>query len=83
MNLKNINWAIVDGESGNKARPIKKEWVLEIKKQCDKVQVRFFFKQWGKTKFNPNLNDPTIDSKHPQHAKGGCELDGSVYRAMP
>jgi len=83
INLKNINWVIVGGESGNKARPIKKEWILDIKKQCYKHKVSFFFKQWGKTKFNPNSLDPTIDAKHQQHAKGGCELDGKVYRAMP
>jgi protein gp37 len=83
LNLKNINWVIVGGESGNKARPIKKEWVLDLKKQCDKSKVPFFFKQWGKKQFNPVQDDPTIDAKHLQHAKGGCQLNGKVYRAMP
>lgn len=83
LNLKKIDWVIVGGESGAKARPIKKEWVLDIKKQCDKAKVPFFFKQWGKTKFNPDLFDPTISAKHPQHAKGGCGLNGKVYRNMP
>jgi len=38
---------IVGGESGPNARPMKKEWVLNIKEQCDKQNVKFFFKQWG------------------------------------
>jgi protein gp37 len=46
-------------------------------------RVAFFFKQWGKKKFNPDPNDPTISAQHPQHAKGGCQLNGKVYRNMP
>ncbi|MEK7720186.1 MAG: phage Gp37/Gp68 family protein, partial [Bacteroidota bacterium] len=47
LNLLNIDWVIVGGESGPKARPIKEEWVLDIKKQCNQKQIPFFFKQWG------------------------------------
>ena len=47
VNLKDIHWAIVGGESGRRARPIKKEWVEEIFQQCKKQNVAFFFKQWG------------------------------------
>ena len=47
VNLKGIDWVIVGGESGPGARPIKEEWVLEIKKQCVEYDVPFFFKQWG------------------------------------
>ena len=83
LNLKNMDWVIVGGESGHKARPIKKEWVLDLKKQCAKARAPFFFKQWGKKQFNPVQDDPTLNAKHPQHAKGGCQLDGKVYRAMP
>jgi protein gp37 len=83
LNLKNIDWVIVGGESGHKARPIKKEWVIDLKNQCDKAKTPFFFKQWGKKQFNPFQDDPTLNAKHPQHAKGGCQLDGKVYRAMP
>lgn len=83
LKLKKINWVIVGGESGHKARPIKKEWILDIKKKCDAAQVPFFFKQWGKVQFNPNPNDPTISTANPQHAKGGCSLNGRVYRKMP
>lgn len=47
LDLTNIHWAIVGGESGNKARPMKKEWALNIKNQCFEQNVAFFFKQWG------------------------------------
>ncbi len=47
INLKGIHWAIVGGESGLKARPIKTEWIEEIFTQCKEQGVAFFFKQWG------------------------------------
>lgn len=47
LNLKGIDWVIVGGESGPGARPMDKEWVLDIKKQCVKSKTPFFFKQWG------------------------------------
>ncbi|MFY9824163.1 MAG: phage Gp37/Gp68 family protein [Thermoanaerobaculia bacterium] len=47
LNLQNIDWAIVGGESGHKARPVREEWILEIRDQCRKAGVAFFFKQWG------------------------------------
>lgn len=47
INLKDIHWAIVGGESGRNARPIKKEWVEEIFEHCKEQNVAFFFKQWG------------------------------------
>lgn len=83
LNLNGIDWVIVGGESGHKARPVEIEWVTEIKESCIRYKVPFFFKQWGKPKFNANPNDPTISKHHPQHAKGGCQLEGEVYRAMP
>lgn len=83
LNLKNKNWVIVGGESGNGARPIKHDWVTDIKKQCKTSGASFFFKQWGKKEFNPDPCDPTIDAKHANHAKGGCMLDGEIYRQMP
>lgn len=81
--LEHIDWVIVGGESGHKARPIKKIWIDYILKECQKTKTPFFFKQWGSKKFNPNLNDPTIKVGHKLHAKGGCELDGQTYREMP
>ncbi len=49
VNLQDIHWAIVGGESGPKSRPMKQEWVEEIQLQCAKQHVAFFFKQWGGT----------------------------------
>ena len=67
LNLKNIDWAIVGGESGYGFRPIKEEWVLEIRKQCEDSGVPFFFKQWGG--FNKK--------------KTGRLLEGRTYDEMP
>ena len=47
LNLDGIHWVIVGGESGTHARPMKKEWVVSIKSQCDWSHTAFFFKQWG------------------------------------
>lgn len=47
LNLTDIHWVIVGGESGPKARPMKEEWALNIKRQCEEQRVAFFFKQWG------------------------------------
>lgn len=47
MNLNNIHWVIVGGESGPGARPLQEEWVTEIQKNCEDNHVPFFFKQWG------------------------------------
>ncbi|RYF26554.1 MAG: phage Gp37/Gp68 family protein [Flavobacteriales bacterium] len=83
INIKDMDWIIVGGESGHKARPLEYAWITSIKEMADASNVAFFFKQWGKPKFNINPNDPTIDKSHPHHAKGGCELEGKIYRAMP
>lgn len=47
MNLVGIHWVIVGGESGPKSRPMEEEWAWDIKEQCDKGNIAFFFKQWG------------------------------------
>ncbi|MEO8415135.1 MAG: phage Gp37/Gp68 family protein [Ginsengibacter sp.] len=67
MNLKNIDWAIVGGESGRKATPMNELWVWDIKEQCRDQEVAFFFKQWG-----------GINKK-----KAGRELAGMTYDEMP
>lgn len=74
IDLSNIDWVIVGGESGNKARPMDKKWVLNIKKQCEQNDVAFFFKQWGtwgadKVKRNKKLN--------------GKEIDGKIWQQFP
>ncbi|CAD6879954.1 Bacteriophage protein gp37 [Methylomonas albis] len=47
IDLNGIHWVIVGGESGPKARPMKPEWVENIKTQAGETGVAFFFKQWG------------------------------------
>jgi protein gp37 len=49
LDLSGIHWAIVGGESGPRARPIREEWVTAIRDQCLAARVPFFFKQWGGT----------------------------------
>lgn len=49
LDLRGINWVITGGESGPGARPIKEDWVFDIRNQCQKAHVPFFFKQWGGT----------------------------------
>jgi len=67
MNLEDIDWVIVGGESGPGSRPIEKKWVLNILKQCCDANVPFFFKQWG-----------GVNKK-----KNGRLLDGRFYDEMP
>lgn len=50
LDLEGIDWAIVGGESGPRARPMAEEWAIEIRDQCRIAKVAFFFKQWGGTR---------------------------------
>ena len=61
LDLTGIDWVIVGGESGPGSRPMKPEWVRNIKKQCQKQKVPFFFKQWGG--FNKKKNGRVLDGK--------------------
>lgn len=65
--LSEIDWVIVGGESGPKARPMKLEWCQSIRDRCIEQQVPFFFKQWG------GVNKKTA----------GRELDGKYWNQMP
>lgn len=67
VDLNGISWAIVGGESGPNHRPIKKQWVLELRDQCMSEKVAFFFKQWGGAR-----------SK-----SGGRKLDGKYWNEYP
>jgi protein gp37 len=67
LNLSGIDWVIVGGESGPKARPMKEKWVLDIRDQCEAANVPFFFKQWGGVR------------KH----KTGRLLEGKTWDEMP
>lgn len=65
--LEGIDWIIVGGESGPGARPMKKAWVIDIRDQCIRNGVPFFFKQWGGT----------------NKKKAGRLLDGRTWDQMP
>ncbi|TAK84811.1 MAG: phage Gp37/Gp68 family protein [Betaproteobacteria bacterium] len=65
--LEGIHWVIVGGESGPKARPVRKEWITSIFRQCRAARVPFFFKQWGGVR-----KDLT-----------GRSLNGRIYSEMP
>lgn len=68
MDLTDISWVIVGGESGPGARPMEKDWVVSIREQCRESRVPFFFKQWGgvrKVKNGRALNGRTYD-EYPQ-----------------
>jgi protein gp37 len=67
LNLEGIAWVIVGGESGPRARAMKREWVESILQQCRRADVAFFFKQWGGTR-----KDRT-----------GRELHGRTYDELP
>ena len=67
LNLRGIDWAIVGGESGPGARPLNVEWVTEIRDQCIRSDVPFFFKQWGGV----------------QKSKTGRTLEGRTWDQMP
>lgn len=47
IDLDGIQWVIVGGESGPNARPMRPEWALAVRDQCEAAGVAFFFKQWG------------------------------------
>lgn len=61
LELEAIHWIIVGGESGPKARPIKREWVTDIRDQCLRAGVPFFFKQWGGA--NKKKNGRLLDGR--------------------
>lgn len=49
LDLNGVDWVIVGGESGPLARPVRPEWIADLRDQCLKADVAFFFKQWGGT----------------------------------
>ncbi len=67
LDLNNIDWVIVGGESGPNARPIQLEWVVDIKDQCLRMDVPFFFKQWGGR----------------NKKKAGRLLEGRIWDSLP
>jgi len=67
INLRGIDWVIVGGESGPGARPVDPAWVLDIRDQCARALVPFFFKQWGGV----------------QKKRAGRTLEGRTWDEMP
>ncbi len=67
VNLADIDWVIVGGESGPGARPMRESWVRSLLRQCRQSKVPFFFKQWGGV----------------QKKKNGRELSGKTYDEFP
>lgn len=74
MNLTDIHWVIVGGESGPKARPMKQEWVESIQVQCEQQAAAFFFKQWGGW---------GADGKRRAKKSNGRLINGRTYDEMP
>jgi len=69
INLTSIDWAIVGGESGPKARPMKEAWVREIRVACRGYGTAFFFKQWGGR--NKKRQGRTLDGQTWDEFPGG------------
>jgi protein gp37 len=67
LDIQGIDWVIVGGESGLRARPMDPSWVVDIRDQCLEARVPFFFKQWG-----------GVNKK-----KAGRELEGRTWDEMP
>jgi protein gp37 len=67
LDLRGIDWVIVGGESGLKARPLDPAWVTDLRDQCTDANVAFFFKQWGGR----------------NKKKNGRLLDGQIWDQMP
>jgi protein gp37 len=67
LDLSGIRWLIAGGESGHRNRPMRPEWVRELRQRCEDEDVAFFFKQWG--------------GRTPK--AGGRSLDGRTYDGLP
>lgn len=67
LNLSGIDWVIVGGESGPGARPMDEGWVIDLRRQCQRAGVSFFFKQWGGV----------------QKKKAGRLLEGRTWDELP
>jgi protein gp37 len=67
LDLSGIDWLIAGGESGHRNRPVKADWIRDLRSRCEVDDVAFFFKQWG--------------GRTPK--AGGRELDGRTFDAMP
>ena len=67
LDLRSIDWVIVGGESGPRSRPMLRQWVVRIRRECRVQRVPFFFKQWGGVR----------------KREAGRKLDGRTYDQFP
>ena len=74
VDFSHIDWVIVGGESGPKARPMKSDWVRSIQIQCMDQSVPFFFKQWGSYGHDGVRRSKSVN---------GRTLDGRTWDGMP
>lgn len=74
IGLHGIDWVIVGGESGPRARPMKPEWAINVQQQCEQQNVSFFFKQWGGW---------GADGKKRAKKQNGRLLEGRTWDEMP
>ena len=94
LDLTDIDWVIVGGESGRGARPMYQQWVRDLRDQCSEFGVAFFFKQWGAWVDAEQMPESTwkdVDAAggYPDGLfnvgakKAGNLLDGETYEAYP
>ena len=74
LDLRGIDWVIVGGESGQKARRMMPEWVSGIRAQCPGLLIKFFFKQWGAW---------GEDGMKRSKKANGCKFEGKIWKEMP
>jgi protein gp37 len=74
LNLRDIHWVIVGGESGRKARRMQPRWADNLRSQCEKAGVAFFFKQWGAW---------GADGQRRSKKANGRSLAGKLWNEMP
>ena len=74
LDLRDIHWVIVGGESGPKARPMNPQWLESVRVQCESQRVAFFFKQWGGW---------GVDGKRRAKSANGRLHKGRIWDAMP
>jgi protein gp37 len=85
LDLEGIAWVIVGGESGAGARPMREDWVLSIRDQCQEANVPFFFKQWGgvrKSRTGRLLEGRTYD-EFPERTLAWTRATGYKARSTP
>lgn len=82
------DWIICGGESGKNARPMTPNWARDIRNDCERDGVAFFFKQWGSFQSNPLVVEQGMTLSAAKavgdgNGKGGALLDGRLWREHP